>query len=124
MIPMPLRRWITALRIVMALVIVWLSIPTAFPRDPAELARHLGLGVVLRLLAGAEILGALLLLVPRLVRVGAWTLIAVFVVAIAVHLLHGQFHVGPLIIYAMSTAVILAAERARRGVPIPDGLRA
>lgn len=114
MTPAPLSRALTLLRIVLAVVIVWLSIPTAFPSDPTALERHYGLGVFLRLLAGAEILGALLLLAPGAVRFGAPALVAVFVVAIGVHLLHGEYHVGPLLIYAAATLVVLAADRVRR----------
>jgi uncharacterized membrane protein YphA (DoxX/SURF4 family) len=109
-----LNRSLLALRIVMGIVIVWLSWPTAFPQGPAEAAHFPGLGAFIRVLAGVEMLGAVLLLIPRFVRLGARTLIAVFAVAIALHLLHGETHVGPLIIYGAATAVILTADEAPR----------
>ena len=112
MIPSPLRRSLTALRIVMSVMIVWLSIPTAFPGDPALAMHHPGLAGFMRILASVESVGALLLLVPALVRFGAWTLIAVFLVAITVHLLHGEYRVGALVIYLAATVVLLAARGA------------
>ena len=55
---------------------------------------------VLRLLLGwGEIIGSVLLLMPRTAARGAWILIAAFVLAIVVHLLHGMPDVGTLAIY-------------------------
>jgi hypothetical protein len=55
---------------------------------------------VLRLLLGwGEIIGSLLLLIPRTAARGAWILIGAFVLAIIVHLLHGMPNVGTLAIY-------------------------
>jgi hypothetical protein len=112
MIPSPLRRSLTALRVTMALMIAWLSVPTAFPGPAALASPHAGLAGFLRVLASVEMVAALLLLVPALVRFAAWALIAVFVVAMGVHLLHGEYRVGALVIYLAATAVILAARGA------------
>lgn len=109
-----LHRSLLALRLVMGLVIFWLSWPTAFPHEPAEIVPFHGLGTFIRMLAGVEMLGAVLLLIPQLVQLGARTLIGVLAVAIVVHLLHGEYRVGPLIIYAAATIVILAADDVRR----------
>ena len=55
---------------------------------------------VLRLLLGwGEIIGSILLLIPRTAARGAWILIGAFVLAIIVHLLHGMPNVGTLAIY-------------------------
>jgi hypothetical protein len=55
---------------------------------------------VLRLLLGwGEIIGSVLLLMPRTAARGAWILIGAFVLAIIVHLLHGMPNVGTLAIY-------------------------
>jgi hypothetical protein len=64
---------------------------------------------VLRLLLGwGEIIGSLLLLMPRTAARGAWILIGAFVLAIIVHLLHGMPNVGTLAIYtAAAWAVAL-----------------
>jgi DoxX-like protein len=112
MIPSPLRRSLTALRIVMSVMIVWLSVPSAFPDNAALAGQHAELLGFVRVLAAVEIVAALLLLVPALVRIGAWTLIVVFFLAIVVHLLHGDYRVAALVIYLAATVVILAANAA------------
>jgi hypothetical protein len=109
-IPLSLQRSLTALRLTLGVMIVWLSVPTAFPDAAALASPHAGLVGFLRVLASVEIVAAALLLVPALVRPAAWALIAVFVVAIGVHLLHGEYRVGALAIYLAATAVVLAAR--------------
>jgi hypothetical protein len=55
---------------------------------------------VLRLVLGwSEIIGSMLLLIPRTAARGAWILADTFVLAIIVHLLHGMPNVGELAIY-------------------------
>ena len=56
--------------------------------------------VLWQLLGWSEIAGCILLLIPRTAVRGAWLLVGVFGLAIAVHLLHGMFNVGDLAIYA------------------------
>jgi uncharacterized membrane protein YphA (DoxX/SURF4 family) len=64
---------------------------------------------VLRLLLGwGEIAGAILLLIPRTALYGARLLMAIFVLAIAVHLLHGMHNVGNLFIYTAAAWAIAA----------------
>jgi uncharacterized membrane protein YphA (DoxX/SURF4 family) len=71
----------------------------------------------LRLIVGwGEIVGALLLLIPRTAVRGAWVLIVIFGLAIVVHLLHGMFNVGNLLIYA--AAAWLIAMRKTTAQPI------
>jgi hypothetical protein len=67
----------------------------------------------MRLILGwGEIIGAVLLLVPRTSARGAWVLAGILVLAIFVHMLHGIFNVGNLIIYTAS-ACVLATERTQ-----------
>ncbi len=55
---------------------------------------------VIRLILGfGEIGGCVLLLIPRTAIRGAWLLVAVFALAILIHLLHGMYGVGDLAIY-------------------------
>ena len=55
----------------------------------------------LRLVLGwGEIIGSILLLIPRTAVRGAWILAGTFVLAMIVHLLHGMPNVGNLAIYA------------------------
>jgi len=54
----------------------------------------------LRLVLGwGEIIGSILLLIPRTAARGAWILAGAFVLAMIVHLLHGMPNVGNLAIY-------------------------
>ena len=50
-------------------------------------------------LGGAEIVAAILFLVPRLGRIGGYSLLVILAVAAILHLLHGQFQIGPLLVY-------------------------
>jgi hypothetical protein len=114
MIPLPLQRSLTALRLTLAVMIAWLSIPSAFPNAATLASPHAGLAGFQRVLASVEMVAAALLLAPALVGFAAWALIAVFAVAIGVHVLHGEYRVGALAIYLAATAVVLTA-RAPRG---------
>lgn len=62
------------------------------------------------LLGFGEIIGSVLMLYPRTSGKGAWLLMAVFVLAIVIHLLHGTYNVGNLLIYA-AAAWVVAEER-------------
>lgn len=63
-------------------------------------------GLVRMVLGWGEIIGAVLLLIPKTVKTGAWLLLAVFVMAILVHLLHGQYNVGNVVVYAAAAFAI------------------
>jgi hypothetical protein len=66
-----------------------------------------------RLVLGlGEIAGCILMLIPRTAIRGAWLLVAVFVLAIVIHLLHGRYEVGNLAIY---TAAAWAVAVGRNG---------
>ena len=55
----------------------------------------------LRMVLGwGEIAGAILFLIPRTAVRGAWLLLVIFVLAIAIHLMHGMPTVGALVVYA------------------------
>jgi cell division protein FtsW (lipid II flippase) len=55
----------------------------------------------LRLVLGwGEIAAAILFLIPKTAVRGAWLLLVIFVLAIAIHLLHGMPNVGALVVYA------------------------
>jgi uncharacterized membrane protein YphA (DoxX/SURF4 family) len=56
---------------------------------------------IVRLIVGfGEIIGCILLLIPPTAARGAWLLVGVFTFAIVIHLLHGMYGVGNLVIYA------------------------
>jgi uncharacterized membrane protein YphA (DoxX/SURF4 family) len=66
-----------------------------------------------RLVLGwAEIVGAVLLLIPRTAVRGAWILAGTFVLAIFLHLLHGMFNVGSLLIYTAAAWAVADGKSA------------
>jgi cell division protein FtsW (lipid II flippase) len=65
----------------------------------------------IRLVVGfGEIIGSLLMLYPRTAARGAWILMAILLLAIVIHLLHGMYGVGNLLIYG-AAAWVVAEER-------------
>ena len=67
-------------------------------------------GFVRLVLGLGEILGGVLLLIPGTVVRGAWLLLAVFVMAILLHLLHGLYGIGNLVIYAAAAFAIAVSK--------------
>jgi uncharacterized membrane protein YphA (DoxX/SURF4 family) len=95
----------TMLRWVMGLVILAEAVQFVLPGAAHDFART-HMPDIVRLVVGfGEIVGCILLLIPPTVVRGAWVLVGVFTFAIVLHLLHGMYSVGNLIIY---TAVAFA----------------
>src|SRR5579871_781754 len=67
-------------------------------------------GFVRLILAVGEILGCVLLLIPQTAVRGAWLLLAVFTMAILIHLMHGLYGIGNLVIYAAAAFAIATAK--------------
>jgi hypothetical protein len=66
---------------------------------------------LIRLVLGwGEIAGAILFLIPRTAVRGAWVLIAVFTLAILVHVLHGTYNVGSLVIYTAAAFAVASSK--------------
>ena len=64
---------------------------------------------ILRLWLGwGEMVGAILLLIPRTAMRGAWLLLVIFLFAIVVHVVHGMANVGALVIYSAAAAWAIA----------------
>ena len=105
---------IVALRLCLGLVVLAQSLIFIFGRESAQFfARH-GFPNVMRLALGwAEFAAALLFLLPVTTAIGGWVLIAVFSLAILFHLIHGQFEVGGLLVYATAALVVLAHRPPR-----------
>jgi hypothetical protein len=76
-------------------------------------AGHSGiLNSIRLLLSGAEIVAALLFLVPFTTFVGGYTLIAIFGLAMVIHGLHGEFGgLEILVLYGVAVWVSLAAKK-------------
>jgi hypothetical protein len=105
-----------ALRIlqwVLGLVILEESLRFAFSPEAAHAFAKTGLPNFIRMgLAWAEIAAAILFLVPRATVVGGRFLIVVLGAAIVIHILHGWFDVGVLVVYAAAAWAVVAVKSA------------
>lgn len=99
-----------ALRLALGIVILIQAVLFVMPGAAHEFARTHMPGFVRLVLGFGEIAGALLLLIPGTVVRGAWLLLAVFVMAILLHLLHGLYGVGSLVVYAAAAFAIAVGK--------------
>jgi len=101
---------LTVLRFSLAIVILIESVKFVLPGAAHAFAgTHLP-GFVRLLLGFGEIAGCILLLIPATVIRGAWLLLAIFMMAILLHLLHGLYGIGNLIIYAAAAFAIAVGK--------------
>jgi hypothetical protein len=52
------------------------------------------------------------MLIPRTAIRGAWLLVAVFALAVAIHLLHGMYEVGNLAIYIAAAGAVAVGKES------------
>ena len=108
------RNAITALRWTVGIVIGIEAALFLFAPGQARAFSHSGMPDVIRIvLGGAELAGATLFLLPATIVWGGGCLIATFLLAAAVHVLHGQPNVGNLIIYAVAVYAVLAQQERK-----------
>jgi len=113
-LPMALR----ILQWVLGLVILAESARFVFSPGSAQVFARTGLPDFIRVtLAWAEIAAAILFLVPRATLPGGWFLVVVLGGAIILHLLHGWYDVGALVVYVAATWAVMA------GNSVPTGKR-
>ena len=90
----------------------------AFSHAESRSAGHPGIHHWIRLgLAWTEMLACFLFLVPRAMKLGSRLLIAVFAVAVFLHVLQGNFQIGGLLIYAAAVTVIASQARPTAAGP-------
>ncbi len=94
------------LRYALGVVILIEAVIFVLPGAAHDFARTHMPAFVRMLLGWGEIAGCVLLLIPKTAIRGAWLLFAVFVFAILIHLLHGQYNVGNVVIYAAAALAI------------------
>jgi hypothetical protein len=97
---------LTVLQWSLGVVVLIEAVMFVLPGAAHSFARTHMPGFVRMVLGFGEIIGCVLLLVPQTVIKGAWLLLAVFVMAILMHLLHGLYGVGNLVIYAAAAFAI------------------
>lgn len=97
---------LTILQWSLGVVILIEAVLFVLPSAAHDFARTHMPGFVRMILGWGEIVGCILLLIPRTAIRGAWLLVAVLVMAILIHLLHGAYNVGSLVVYAAAALAI------------------
>jgi hypothetical protein len=69
-------------------------------------------------LGGSEAVAALLFLAPSASVLGGYALLFIFLIAAGVHVLHGQFDVGHLVVYGMAVIVCMT-DRKKQASGMP-----
>jgi len=101
---------LNVLRWSLGVVILTEAVIFVLPSAAHDFARTHMPGFVRLVLGFGEILGCVLLLIPHTVVRGAWLLLAVFVMAVLLHLLHGLYGIGNLVIYAAAAFAIAVSK--------------
>jgi uncharacterized membrane protein YphA (DoxX/SURF4 family) len=100
----PLLRW------TLGLVVVLESAEFILSNSAVHFLAKAGLPSWIQpVLGGSEILAALLFLLPFTAKIGSYLLLIIFALAALLHILHGQFNVGGLVVYAAAVLVCLAS---------------
>ena len=97
---------LTVLQWALGVVILIEAVMFVLPSAAHDFARTHMPGFVRLVLGFGEIAGCVLLLIPKSAIRGAWLLLAVFIMAILIHLLHGMYGIGNLVIYAAAAFAI------------------
>ena len=105
------------LRWTLGLVVLWESYQFGVSEAATRHLQRMGLPQwIAPALGGTEIVAAILFLVPKLGRIGGYSLLVIFAVAATLHVLHGQFEIGPLLVYgAAAFACMPANDRTEAG---------
>jgi type II secretory pathway component PulF len=100
------KNGMNVLRVALGVVILIEAVMFVLPSAAQGFAHTHLPGFVRLVLAFGEIIGCVLLLIPGTVARGAWLLLVVFGMGILLHLVHGQYGVGNLVIYAAAAFAI------------------
>jgi len=101
---------LTGLQLTLGVVILIEAIRFVMPSAARGFASTHMPNFVRMVLGWGEIAGCVLMLIPRTAIRGAWLLVAVFVLAIALHLLHGMYEVGNLAIYTAAAWAVAVGK--------------
>jgi hypothetical protein len=111
----PLLRWSVGL------VVLLESVRFAVSSSAAHFLARAGLPAwVQPALGGAEMVAAILFLLPYTRALGGYTLLVIFALAVVIHVLHRQFDVAWLIVYAMAVIASMAHGEERNPEPAHD----
>jgi hypothetical protein len=101
---------LTVLQWTLGIVILIEAVLFVLPGAAHDFARTHMPDFIRLILGFGEIVGCILLLIPKSATRGAWLLLAVFVMAIVIHLMHGAYNVGNLAIYAAAAFAIAVGK--------------
>jgi uncharacterized membrane protein YphA (DoxX/SURF4 family) len=101
---------LTVLQWVLGIVILAEAVQFVMPGAAHDFARTHLPGFIRMLLGWGEIVGCILLLIPPTAIRGAWVLVGLFTLAIVIHLLHGMYNVGNLVIYTAAAFAIAVGK--------------
>ena len=96
------RRAFIVFHVTLAIVVLVQSVVTLVHAVHSPMEGHIGM--VLPWFAGLEALAALLLLIPKTLKIGGWLLIVIFLAAIAYH---GPLYEAPLFVYLAGVIFIM-----------------
>src|SRR5438093_8989530 len=96
------RRAFIVFHVTLAIVVLVQSVVTLVHAVHSPMEGHIGM--VLPWFAGLEALAALLLLIPKTLKIGGWLLIVIFLAAIAYH---GPLYEAPLVVYLAGLIFIM-----------------
>jgi uncharacterized membrane protein YphA (DoxX/SURF4 family) len=97
---------LTVLQWVLGMVILAEAVQFVMPGAAHDFAGTHMPGVIRMILGWGEIVGCILLLIPPTAIRGAWVLVGIFTLAIVLHLLHGMYGVGNVVIYTAAAFAI------------------
>jgi uncharacterized membrane protein YphA (DoxX/SURF4 family) len=103
---------LTVLQWVLGIVILAEAVQFVLPGAAHDFARTHMPGFIRMVLGWGEIIGCVLLLIPPTAIRGAWVLVIVFTAAIVIHLLHGMYGVGNLVIYTAAAFAVATGKAA------------
>ena len=103
---------LTVLQWVLGVVILAEAVQFVMPGAAHDFARTHLPGFIRMILGYGEIVGCILLLIPMTAIRGAWILVGIFTLAIVIHLLHGMYGVGYLVIYTAAAWAIATGKEA------------
>lgn len=103
---------LTGLQWTLGLVILIEAVLFVLPGARNDFAKTHMPDIVRQVLGWGEIVGAVLLLIPRTAARGGWFLAAIFVLALVVHLLHGTYNVGSLLVCSAAAFAVATGKGA------------
>lgn len=106
------------------LVLIVQSLRLEFAPSAARHFAQAGMPLWMRpTLAWTEIAGAILFLLPFTTLLGGYLLLVIFFIAALLHVLHGEFDVSVLLVYAMAVLVSMAYRSNPESETAHDGQR-